>query len=516
MSDINEIKNKLRERSGKKPIDFSILNFGKVPPQARDLEEAVLGAMMLEKNAVTQVLDILNPDSFYIPAHGEIFRAMNQLFMATKPIDMLTVTEQLRSNGKLEEVGGAFYITQLTDKIATGAHSEYYARIIVQKYIQRELIRISSEVIRDAYEEITDVFELLDNTEKQLYEIASKNLKRDFTDMSTLIFRSMEYIEKLKDNELGINLGAVPSGFTALDRLTSGWQKSDLIICAARPGMGKTAFVLSLARNAAVMHKRPVAIFSLEMSALQLVNRLLSGEAELSSEKLRKGDLEPYEWQQLQTKTAQLAEAPIFIDDSAQINIFELRAKCRRLKQQHNIEMVIIDYLQLMHGNIDANKGMNREQEIGNISRNLKALAKELEIPVIAIAQLSRAPEIRGGTKRPMLSDLRESGSIEQDADMVLFLYRPEYYKIDIDANGNSLKGIAEIIIGKHRNGATGSVFTKFVDKYSKFQELDPIIDGTHFDINSIPNKDIKNVNYTTKGSKANDIANNNDYDDPF
>ncbi len=449
--------------------DLSNFVFGKVPPQARDLEEAVLGAMMLEKDAVSLIIDILKPESFYVQAHQHIFKAINNLFNHTQPVDILTVTEELRKMGELENVGGAFYVSELTNRVASAANVEYHARIISQKFIQRELIRISSEIIKDSYEDTTDVLDLLDKAEKNIYNITEKNLRRNYTPLNMLVTEAVKQLEKLKDNTLGLR--GVPSGFKELDRITSGWQNSDLIVIAARPGMGKTSFVLSMARNAAVDFKKPVAFFSLEMGDIQLTTRLLSAEAQLPAEKLRRGNLERHEWEQLTSKIESLSEAPIFIDDTPALNIFELRAKCRRLKMQHDIQLIIIDYLQLMSGSGD--KGGNREQEISNISRSLKSIAKELNVPVIALSQLSRAVETRGGDKKPQLSDLRESGAIEQDADMVLFIWRPDYYKIDQDAEGRSLKGIAEIIIAKHRNGAITNVPVRFIDHFAKFESLE-------------------------------------------
>lgn len=444
---------------------------GKLPPQAPDLEEAVLGALMLEKNALTEVIDILKPESFYVEAHQKIFEAIYSLFQKNSPIDLLTVIAELRAMGTLELVGGAYYITQLTDRVVSAANIEYHARIISQKYIQRELIKVSSDIINNAYEDTTDIFDLLDHAEKSLFDIAQNNLRRDTRKVDDIMREAVVSLEALRDR--ADSLTGVPSGFTALDRMTSGWQPSDLVIIAARPAMGKTAFVLSCARNAAVLHDKPVAVFSLEMSSVQLVNRLISGETEIEQEKLRKGNLADHEWTQLHSRIGKLSSAPLLIDDTPALNIFEFRAKCRRLKAQYDIQLVIVDYLQLMHGKNDG-KGGNREQEIGSISRSLKSVAKELNIPVIALSQLSRAVESRpGSSKRPMLSDLRESGSIEQDADMVLFLYRPEYYGNDVDESGQSTKGLGEVIIAKHRNGETGTVQLRFVGKYVKFVDLE-------------------------------------------
>jgi replicative DNA helicase len=371
-----------------------------------------------------------------------------------QPVDLLTVTEEVKKEGALETIGGAYYLVELTNRVASAANIEFHARIIAQKHIQRELIRISTTVIKDAYEDTTDVFDLLDKAEQGLFEITEQNLSRGSESMSSLVTKAVKQLEEMAGNESGLT--GVPSGFTALDRITSGWQPSDLIIVAARPGMGKTSYTLAVARNAAMDFGKGVAFFSLEMSNVQLVQRLISMEAEIPGSKLRSGQLEDYEWQQLNSAIEKLSEAPIFIDDTPGINVFELRAKCRRLKMQHDIQMVVIDYLQLMTGGSDQ-KG-NREQEISMISRSLKGLAKELNIPVIALSQLSRAVETRGGAKRPQLSDLRESGAIEQDADIVSFIYRPEYYQIMEDEEGNSLKDVSEIIIAKHRNGSLETV----------------------------------------------------------
>ncbi|RFZ84665.1 replicative DNA helicase [Mucilaginibacter terrenus] len=450
---------------------------GKLPPQATDLEEAVLGALMLEKDALSSVIDVLKPEVFYKDNHQKIFNAIRILFEKTSPVDILTVTAQLRQQGELEMIGGAYYITELTNRVASAANIEYHSRIIIQKFIQRELIRISTEVINSAYEETSDVLDLLDKAEKNLFEIAQSNLRRDSRKMDDLVHEALKEIEALKDKKDGLT--GVASGFTELDRMTSGWQKSDLVIIAARPAMGKTAFVLSCARNAAVDFDKPVVVFSLEMSSVQLVNRLISGETEIEQEKIRKGTLEEWEWQQIHSKVGRLEQAPLIIDDTPSLNIFEFRAKCRRLKSQHDIQLIIIDYLQLMQGKADGKGGGNREQEIGSISRALKTVAKELNVPVIALSQLSRAVENRpGGSKRPMLSDLRESGSIEQDADMVLFLYRPEYYGLDVDEDNNPTQGVGEVIIAKHRNGETGRVRLKFVGKYVKFTDLETNMDG--------------------------------------
>jgi len=478
------------------PAKFGNLNveYGKLPPQAVDLEEAVLGAIMLEKDAVLSVLDILKPGSFYKDVHQKIYKAILDLSMNEKAIDILTVTEELKKQNVLEDVGGPLYITQLTSKVASAAHLEFHARIIQQKYIQRELIRVSSDIQRKAFDETMDVDDLLDQAEADLFDIAEGNIKKETAKINVLVKEAISQIEEAAKRE--DHLSGVPSGFTKLDRLTSGWQRSDLIIIAARPSMGKTAFALSMARNIAVEHKRPIAFFSLEMSSIQLVNRLIVSETELPSDRIRNGRLEEYEWKQLDYKIKGLVEAPIFIDDTPAISIFELRAKCRRLKVQHQIEAVFVDYLQLMSGTSD-NKG-SREQEVSSISRSLKSIAKELNIPVIALSQLNRSVELRSGNKRPQLSDLRESGAIEQDADLVIFIHRPEKYDIYEDEQGNSLVGLAEIILAKHRNGPIGDVQLKFKDESAKFMELETLLplqandedDGSAFTVGSKMNQE--------------------------
>ncbi len=672
--DPSKKKDNYRGNDKKKENQLSNYVFGKVQPQALPLEEAVLGAVMLDKDALSIVLDILRPESFYADAHTLIYKAMLRLFEKTQPVDLLTVTEELKKSGDIDKAGGPYYLVELTNRVASAANIEYHARIIAQKHIQRELITVSTKIIRDAYEDTTDVFSLLDEAEQGLFNITQQNLSRGYESMGSLAAKALKQLEEMSQKEEGLT--GIPTGFTELDRLTSGWQPSDMIIVAARPGMGKTSYTLALARNAAVDFNKPVAIFSLEMSNLQLVQRLISMEAEISGSKLRSGQLEDYEWQQLQSAIEKMSEVPIYIDDTPGINIFELRAKCRRLKMQHDIQMVIIDYLQLMTGGGE-NKG-NREQEISMISRSLKALAKELSVPVIALSQLSRAVETRGGSKRPMLSDLREcitgdsliymaesgdyqrvdslvgkngfkvlamnehfklepatcldvwetgekevyevetqsglkiktslnhpfytingweqlvdlkvgdyvvcnkrkedlsgnieekdkhivvklidlepqlsnvsqvlespvltqladsnlkwekiksithigtektydlhveglhnfvannfivhnSGAIEQDADIVSFIYRPEYYQILEDEEGQSLKGVAEIIIAKHRNGALDTVKLKFTDRFAKFSDLDdPDFSGLTDDANTA------NPAIITRSSKMN------------
>ncbi|KAF2326262.1 replicative DNA helicase [Flavobacterium daemonense] len=495
------------------------LEKGKLPPQVIDLEEAVLGAMMIDKKGVDDVIDILQPDAFYKDAHKHIFEAILQLFTETQPIDLLTVSTQLKKNGKLEVAGGDFYLIQLTQKIASSAHIEFHSRIILQKFIQRSLIRISSEIIEESYDETTDVFDLLDKAESKLYEVTQGNIKRSSETAQSLVLQAKKRIEEIAGKE---GLSGIATGFEKLDEVTSGWQPSDLIIIAARPGMGKTAFVLSMARNVAIQFGHAVAVFSLEMASVQLITRLISSETGLSSEKLRTGKLEKHEWEQLSTKVKNLEKAPLFIDDTPSLSIFDLRAKCRRLASQHGIKLIIIDYLQLMTAGGNGKGGGNREQEISTISRNLKALAKELNVPVIALSQLSRAVETRGSSKRPLLSDLRESGAIEQDADIVSFIYRPEYYKIEEwdDDEASPTAGQAEFIIAKHRNGGLENIRLKFLGHLGKFDNLEEFSGGfddlpskMNHDDNPFITKNLPSANEAF-GSNLND--DDDDSDVPF
>ncbi|MBU2998174.1 replicative DNA helicase [Cellulophaga baltica] len=497
------------------------LEKGKLPPQAIDLEEVVIGAMMIDKKGIDEVIDILHPEVFYKDAHRFIYEAIFKLFETSEPVDLLTVSSQLKKDGKLEAVGGDFYLIKLTQKVASSAHIEFHARIILQKYIQRSLIKISNEIIQEAYDEGTDVFDLLDTAESKLYDVTQGNLKRSAETAQNLVIQAKKRIEEIAGKE---GLSGVPSGFDKVDKLTSGWQPSDLIIIAARPGMGKTALTLSMARNMAVNSNIPVAFFSLEMSSVQLITRLISSETGLSSEKLRTGKLEKHEWEQLNVKVKTLEKAPLFIDDTPSLSIFDLRAKARRLASQHGIRMIMIDYLQLMTAGGSQKGGGNREQEISTISRNLKALAKELNVPVIALSQLSRAVETRGGTKRPLLSDLRESGAIEQDADIVSFIYRPEYYKIDEwdDDERTPTAGQGEFIVAKHRNGGLENIRLKFIGNQGKFDNLDDFDSPFEFqskmndgEENPFATKNLPNADQAF-GSSMNDTPDFDDNDVPF
>lgn len=495
-----KIQNSFREKDKKKFLDLG----GKIPPQALELEEAVLGALMLEKNAAERVMDLLHPNCFYSDKHKVVFEAIKKLFADGEPIDLLTVKNQLAKNGTLEMAGGSVSIARLTNKVASAANLEFHSHLLIEKFIQRSLIQVSTEIGKEAYEETNDAFQLLDNAEKRLYAIKDESLKKNFNSIDDLVAKAIEQIESAKSSSDTIT--GVPTGFNSLDKITNGFQKSDLIILAGRPGMGKTAFALTAARNAAVMFNKPVAVFSLEMSAVQLVTRLISGEVELSGEKLRQGNLSEFEMEQLLHKMNALSQANIFIDDTPQLTIFDLKAKARRLKQQKNIELIVIDYLQLMRS--DEGSAKNREQEISHISRSLKGLAKELDIPIIALAQLSRAVEQRPD-KKPILSDLRESGSIEQDADIVGFIYRPEYYGITQDEEGNSMEGIASVDIAKHRNGATKSAFVRFKKEYAKFENLDVISyeDGQSITVGSKLNDENYNINDDFGENKEDDFS---------
>ncbi|MFM2298999.1 MAG: hypothetical protein RIR98_607, partial [Bacteroidota bacterium] len=446
---------------------------GRMPPNARELEEAVLGAMMLERDKIHSAIEILTEAHFYAPENGKIYGVIKKLYSDGGAVDLLTVANELRNNGDLDIIGGAYYLATLTSKVSSAANLDYHARILTQKFVQRELIRVSGEIAMDAYDDTLDSFQMLDECERKLYEIKNAGLKRSFRDINALVQQALKELE-LRQSTDNSGITGVATGFSDLDRITSGWQPSDLIILAARPAMGKTAFALSLMRNAALDFGKKAMIFSLEMADVQLVNRLISGEAEIESDKIKKSNLTEQEWQRLHDKTVHLSNAGIYIDDTPQLSIFDLTAKCRRIHSQSGLDLVVVDYLQLLR---HETKGQgNREQEIAFISRALKGLAKELAIPVIALAQLSREVEKRSN-KRPQLSDLRESGSIEQDADMVMFLYRDEYYqKMGMNepgqqaeaSPGSEITGLTEIIIGKNRHGETGSAFAKFVGQFSK------------------------------------------------
>lgn len=441
---------------------------GRKQPQAIELEEAVLGALMIDREAVMQVLDTLTPEGFYLESHQLIYGSIINLFNRSNPIDLLTVTEELRRSGDLEKVGGPYYLVELSNRVASSANIEYHSRIILEKWMQRKLIEAGTMILRDGYSDEIDIFEQIESAEKSIFDVTARTNKKDAKsarDISRKVLLNIERASQ-KRNEGGVT--GVPTGLAEIDRKTGGLQNSDLIIIAARPGMGKTGLALTIATNAA-KSGHAVGFFSLEMSETQLMARVIGGETLVSPNRMMNGDIRDYEWQHLQSTIESFDNLQLFIDDTAAIHLTALRAKARRMKMKYGISLFIIDYLQLMKS---SEKGSNREQEISRISQGLKALAKELDVPVIALSQLSRAVETRGGAKRPQLSDLRDSGSIEQDADIVAFIYRPEYYEILEDENGQSLKGIAEIIFAKHRNGGTGTEQVRFEAEFAKFSDL--------------------------------------------
>ena len=441
-----------------------------VPPQAIELEQAVLGALMLEKDAIIDVQEYVKAETFYLEEHRIIFQAIQELSIEMKAIDLFTVTEHLKAKKLLQKVGGAPYMAELTQKVASAAHIEFHAKIIAQKYVQRELIRSATEIQRRSYDEEIDVTELIGFAEQEIFRVSEGNVKRSVQAASDILRKALMQIEEAAKTAGEYN--GVRSGFTDIDSITLGWQPSDLIIIAARPSMGKTAFVLTMARNMAVEFKTPVAFFSLEMSSVQLMNRLIVAETQLNSKDLRTGNLSAEQWKHLEANTVDLGRAPLFVDDTPALSVYEFRSKARRLKTQHDIKLIIIDYLQLMTAATPETRG-NREQEVSLISRTLKAIAKELNVPIIALSQLSRNVENRGGSKRPQLSDLRESGAIEQDADVVAFIHRPEYYGLTTTESGLPTAGIAEIIIAKHRNGEVTDVPLRFIKEQAKFADAD-------------------------------------------
>ena len=466
---------------------------GVVPPQAVELEETVLGALMLEKDSIIAVQEYITADAFYTEEHRLIYKAIESLSAELKPIDLYTVTERLKARKELKKVGGAAYLAQLTQKVGSAANIEFHAKIIAQKYVQRELIRSATEIQRRSYDEDQDVTDLIGFAESEIFKVAEGHVKRSVQNAKDILAKALAQIEQASKNTSAFN--GVPSGFMAIDRVTLGWQPSDLIIIAARPSMGKTAFVLSMARNMAIDHEAPVAFFSLEMSAVQLMMRLIVAETGLSGTDIKSGRLTPEQWRHLESATKPLGTAPLYIDDTPALSVFEFRSKARRLKIHHDIKIIVIDYLQLMTGNQDS-KG-SREQEVAFISRTLKAIAKELDIPIIALSQLNRSTETRGGSKRPQLSDLRESGAIEQDADIVAFIHRPEYYGINTDENGMPTAGMAEIIIAKHRNGAVTDVKLRFLKDQARFADMDA-------DENSTAADPMGSVSYNQISSSAN------------
>ncbi len=467
------VDNRYSQRN-KQAYDAIVEQGGVVPPQAVELEEAVLGALILESDSIIAVQEYITPDAFYTEAHRVIYKAIEDLSVELKPIDLFTVTDRLKVQNQLKSVGGAAYLAQLTQKVDSAANVEFHTKIIAQKYVQRELIRSATEIQKRSYDESVDVTDLIGFAEGEIFKVAEGHVKRSVQTSRDILARALAQIEEASKNKESFN--GVPSGFTAIDRKTLGWQLSDLIIVAARPSMGKTAFVLTMARNMAVEFEQGVAFFSLEMSVVQLMMRLIVAESGIPSTDLKSGKLTSEQWKHLESSTKPLASAPLYIDDTPALSVFEFRSKARRLKIHHDIKIIIIDYLQLMTGTNDT-RG-NREQEVAFISRTLKAIAKELNVPIIALSQLSRATEMRGGNKRPQLSDLRESGAIEQDADIVAFIHRPEYYGMHTLEDGTPTAGMAEIIMAKHRNGEVCDVPLRFIKDQARFADVDDFTPG--------------------------------------
>ena len=453
------------------PYSDSFEKEGRVPPQAIEVEQAVLGSMLIEHEAATIALQMLRAEDFYKPAHRHIFETLYELYERDNPLDILTVENELRDKNLLDAVVGASYLADLTRSVSSAANIDYHSQIISEKAIKRNLILNCNEIIKSAYDTTSNAFEVLDNAEQKIFDLSNTKTRAQAQPIGDVLKDTLAYLEEIRGKPAGVT--GVPSGLD-VDSITSGWQAGDLIIIAARPSMGKTAFVLSCARNAALHHDEKlqtnVALFSLEMSSQQLVQRFLTMEARIDAQSARTGRLKDEEFKRLIDAASRLFTAKIFIDDTPGLSVMELRAKSRRLKSEHDIGLVVVDYLQLMSASVRENS--NREQEIATISRGLKQLAKELKVPVIALSQLSRQVEQRSGEKRPMLSDLRESGSIEQDADVVGFLYRPEYYGITTTPEGQSTKGVAELIIGKQRNGPVGTIKLYFVEQYARFENL--------------------------------------------
>ena len=445
--------------------------YAHIQPQATEIERIVLGSLMIDKDAFSMVSEILKPETFYEPRNQKVYQAIQTLSMEDHPVDIMTVTEELKKEGTINDVGGPGYILELSSRVASSAHIEYHAKILAQKFLARQLISFSSVIETKAFDETVDVDELMQEAEGSLFEISQKNMRQDYTHINPVVKDAVSILQKAAANKGGLT--GLSTGYTKLDDYTSGWQPSDLVIIAGRPAMGKTSFALSLAKNIAVDLQEPIAFFSLEMSNVQLVNRLISNVCEISGKKILNGQLDDEEWSRLDKSISALQNAPIYIDDTPGMSIFELRTKARRLVREKGVKIIMIDYLQLM--NASGARFGSRQEEVSTISRSLKGLAKELNIPVLALSQLNRTVENRDGLegKRPQLSDLRESGAIEQGADMVLFVHRPEYYRLFQDEKGNDLRGKAQIIIAKHRKGSTGDVLLNFKGEYTRFDNID-------------------------------------------
>ena len=452
--------NRSNNRTNKTQIDT---NYAHLQPQAVELEKVVLGSLLIDADAFSVVSEVLKPATFYDPRHQKIYEAIQTMNMEERPVDIMTIIDELTKMGEIQKVGGAAYLMEISSQVASAAHVEYHARILAQKYLQRQLIHYAGDIETQAYDESVDVDELMQHAEGELFQLSQGNMKQDYTQIDPVIKDAVDILQRAAQNKGGLT--GIPTGYQQMDEMTSGWQPSDLVIIAGRPAMGKTSFALSIAKNVAVDYGVPIGFFSLEMNNVQLVNRLISNVCEISGKKILNGQLDPAEWERLDKKIRALTGAPIYVDDTPGLSVFELRTKARRLVREKGVKILMIDYLQLMNAN--GMKFGSRQEEVSTISRSLKGLAKELNIPVLALSQLSRNVE----GKRPQLSDLRESGAIEQDADMVLFDHRPEYYHIYQDEKGNDLHGMAQIIIAKHRKGATGDVLLNFRGEFTRFQD---------------------------------------------
>ncbi|MGO5199946.1 replicative DNA helicase [Prevotellaceae bacterium LCP21S3_C11] len=466
-------------KKGTSPIDP---NFAHVQPQAVEIERVVLGALMVDSDAFSVVSELLTPETFYEPRHQKIYEAIRNMNMDERPVDIMTLNDELSKMGEIDKVGGVDYLMEISSQVASAAHVESHARILAEKYMQRQLIHFAGDIETKAYDSSVDVDELMQQAEGSLFQISQNNMKQDFTQVAPVVKNAVEILQRAASNKGGLT--GIPTGYVGMDEITSGWQASDLVIIAGRPAMGKTSFALSIAKNVAVDYGVPIGFFSLEMNNVQLVNRLISNVCEVSGRKILNGQLDPSDWERLDKRIGRLTDAPIYVDDTPGLSVFELRTKARRLVREKGVKIIMIDYLQLMNAN--GMKFGSRQEEVSTISRSLKGLAKELDIPVLALSQLSRNVENREGLegKRPQLSDLRESGAIEQDADMVLFVHRPEYYHIYQDEKGNDLHGMAQIIIAKHRKGSTGEVLLNFRGEFTRFQDpteaatSSPVADG--------------------------------------
>ena len=494
-------RNTQNRRPAQTPIDNA---YGHIPPQAVEIEQVVLGALLIDGEAFGVVSEMLHPETFYDPRHKHIFTAIQTLNMTERPADILTVREELLKMGKLEDAGGPMYLVELSSKVSSSASVEYHSRILAQKYMARQLISYASNIETKAFDDTVDTDVLMQEAEGALFELSQRNMKQDYTQIDPVVHKAYEILQKAAANSGGLT--GIPSGLDDLDAVTSGWQRSDLVIIAGRPAMGKTSYALSVAKYIAVDYRIPIAFFSLEMSNVQLVNRLISNVCEIPGNKILNGQLTEEEWARLDQNIRKLEGAPLYIDDTPGLSVFELRTKARRLVKEKNVQIIMIDYLQLM--NATGMRFGSRQEEVSTISRSLKGLAKELDIPILALSQLNRSVESRGDgdtkgidSKRPQLSDLRESGAIEQDADMVQFVHRPEYYHIYED-NGRDLRGMAQIIIAKHRKGATKDVLLAFKGEFTRFANKEERVSGP------VPGIDT--------GGEIRESSLNGGFDDPF